>query len=100
MRTGALLRKYRRSEYKQRRSHRAPTPNKLRKHFLEELALGMIDANYNVGKTFYEMAASGEDVAATIFWVKTRNMFREPSRDGIQAPPPFIVAPESGGPDD
>ena len=77
------------------------SPKTLRKHFREELDLGMIDANYNVGKTFYEMAASGEDVAATIFWVKTRNMFREPSRDGgVQAPPPFIVAPESGGADD
>jgi len=77
------------------------SPKTLRKHFREELDLGMIDANYNVGKTFYEMAASGEDVAATIFWVKTRNLFREPSRDsGASGPPPFVVAPDFGGPGD
>ena len=77
------------------------SPKTLRKHFREELDLGMIDANYNVGKTFYEMAASGEDVAATIFWVKTRNLFREPSRDSCASgPPPFVVAPDFGGPGD
>ena len=72
----------------------------LRKHFREELDLGMIDANYKVGKTLFELATGGDEVAATIFWVKTRKLFREPSPDDPVGPPPFIVASESGGPDD
>ncbi len=77
------------------------SPKTLRKHFREELALGMIDANYMVGKTLYEMATGGDEVAATIFWVKTRKLFCEPAPEGGPVgPPPFIVASESGGPDD
>ena len=77
------------------------SPKTLRKHFREELDLGMIDANYNVGKTFYEMATGGQEVAATIFWVKIRNMFREsPPSSGTGGPAPFIVAPDFGGPGD
>ena len=66
----------------------------LRKHFREELDLGVIDANYKVGKTLFEMAIGGEEIAATIFWAKTRKLFREPSTDGAvpAGPPPFIVA--------
>jgi hypothetical protein len=79
------------------------SPKTLRRHFREELDLGMIDANYNVGKTLYEMATGGDEVAATIFWVKTRKLFREPpaERTGPAGPPPpIIVVSESEDPGD
>ena len=71
----------------------------VRKHFREELGLGMTEANYKVAQTLYQMATSGECPAATIFWVKTRNRFRERAGDDVRqiAPPPFIVALEEGG---
>jgi len=49
----------------------------LRKHFSKEMESGRIDANCKVLQTLYEMATSGEDVAATIFWAKTRLGFQE-----------------------
>ena len=75
------------------------SPKTLRKHFREELDLGMIDANYHVGKTLYEMATSGKEAGATIFWAKTRKLLRDSSNDvtGPVAPPAFIVGLESGG---
>ena len=82
------------------RKIRIRSPKTLRKHFRDELDLGIIDANYNVGKTLYEMATSGDEPAATIFWDKTRNRSRERSPDATPAaPPPFIVGVESGGSD-
>jgi hypothetical protein len=82
------------------RKIRIRSPKTLRKHFRDELDLGIIDANYNVGKTLYQMATSGDEPAATIFWDKTRNRSRERSPDAAPAaPPPFIVGVESGGSD-
>ena len=74
------------------------SPKTLRKHFREELDLGATEANYKVAKTLFEMATSGQCPAATIFWTKTRNRFRErPVEDAVRiAPPPFIVARELG----
>ena len=78
------------------------SPKTLRKHFREELKLGAIEANYKVAATLFQMATSGEHPAATIFWAKTRNRFREnpPAAAAPIAPPPFIVArePEGGRP--
>ena len=77
------------------------SPKTLRKHFRDELDLGIIDANYKVRKTLYEMATSGDEPACTIFWDKTRNRSREPSNEGgPPAPPPFIVSVEPGGSDE
>jgi hypothetical protein len=75
------------------------SPKTLRKHFREELGLGATEANYKVAKTLFEMATSGECPAATIFWAKTRNGFREhPHSAGVpMAPPPFIVMREPEG---
>ena len=76
------------------------SPKTLRKHFRDELDLGMTEANYRVGETLFKMATSGECPSATIFWVKTRLGLRERSSDDRPPapPPPFIVAPEPGGP--
>jgi hypothetical protein len=84
------------------RKLRIHSPKTLRKHFRDELDLGMIDADYKVGKTLFEMATGGDEVAATIFLAKIRRLFREPTEKGAgpTGPPPFIVAFEPGGPDD
>ena len=60
----------------------------------------MMEANYKVAQTLYQMATSGECPAATIFWAKTRNHLRERSPEDVRqiAPPPFVVAREQGGP--
>lgn len=75
------------------------SPKTLRLHFREELDLGMTEANYKVAQTLFKMATSGECPAATIFWAKTRNRFRERPNDDVRqiAPPPFVVAKEQGG---
>jgi len=72
----------------------------LRKHFRDELCLGMTDANYMVGQTLFRMATSGEFPAATIFWAKTWMGLRERPPDSTPPggpPPPFVVAQDSGG---
>jgi len=73
------------------------SPKTLRKHFREELDLGIVEANYKVAQTLFQLATGGEEVAATIFWAKTRNRFREQPDAGPAAPPPFIVYPERKG---
>jgi hypothetical protein len=50
----------------------------LRKHFRKELTEA-IEANLKVAKTLFQMATSGKDIAATIFWAKTRCGFRSGS---------------------
>lgn len=52
----------------------------LRKHFREELDCGADKANAQVANTAYKMATSGKVPAATIFWLKTRNGWRETAR--------------------
>jgi len=71
----------------------------LRKHFRQELDLGATEANYKVAKTLFLMATSGEHPAATIFWAKTLNGFRErpPSDSAPAVAPPFIVARDQEG---
>jgi hypothetical protein len=75
------------------------SPKTIRKYFRQELDLGVTEANYKVAKTLFEMATSGDCPAATIFWAKTRNGFREhPHSAGAPiTPPPFIVAPAPAG---
>jgi hypothetical protein len=75
------------------------SPKTLRKHFRDELDLGSTDADYNVRRTLYQMATSGEYPAATIFWMKARAGWRErPAFEGATVPPPpFVVAREPEG---
>lgn len=49
----------------------------LRKHFRAELDLAMIQANAKVAATLFAAAVSGKDIAATIFWCKTRLKWQE-----------------------
>ena len=72
-------------------------PKTLRKHFRNELDCGGIEANAKVLRTLLEMATSGKNTAASIFWAKTRCGFREKARgpEGMeQTPPPLVLRVE------
>jgi hypothetical protein len=75
------------------------SPKTLRKHFRDELDLGSTEAIYNVARTAYQMAISGDYPAMTIFFLKTRARWRErPAFEPASVPlPPFVVARESEG---
>jgi hypothetical protein len=72
-------------------------PRTLRKHFRKELTEAAIEANFKVADTLYTMATSGKDIAATIFWAKTRNGFKVPvvAPPEPKAPEPAVPKPPS-----
>ena len=72
------------------------TEKTLRKYFREELDSGELEANSKVAQALFMMACSGENTAATIFWMKTRAGWREGPHTVAMplAPPPFIVQRE------
>jgi len=49
----------------------------LRKHFRNELDRGIVDANAKVAQSLFQMATTGKNVAAAIFWMKCRGGWRE-----------------------
>jgi len=51
------------------------TEQTLRKHCRQELNMA-VEANLKVVTTLFEMATSGQNTAASIFWAKTRCGFR------------------------
>lgn len=69
------------------------TPKTLRKHFRVELTRGAIEANAKVGQTLFSMATSGRNIAATIYWERTRGRphGRDSGTDGGPMPPPQII---------
>jgi len=79
----------------------------LTRHFKDELELGGAIANGLVGKTLFDMATSGNQPAATIFWMKCRANWRETNvvqkqnldRNGNPVDPPsFGISFKNGGP--
>ncbi len=52
-------------------------PKTLRKHYRRELDRGSIEATAKVAQTLFQMATSGENTAAAIFWMKARAGWRE-----------------------
>ena len=74
------------------------SPKTLRKHFRPELHLGVMEANYRVGTTLFQMATSGEHPGVTMFWMKSRNGWQErPAFEPASGPPPpFVVAQDRG----
>ncbi len=72
------------------------TPKTLRKHFRSELDTGAIEANNKVVQSLFEMATTGKNPTAAIFWAKTRCGWRERSRDADPSPetPQIIVKVE------
>jgi hypothetical protein len=69
------------------------SPKTLRRHFREELDRAATEANAQVAQSLYQQATSGKKTAATIFWLKTRALWRE--SPAIEPPPveipPFVV---------
>lgn len=49
----------------------------LRKYYPNEIAKGIAKANARVGQTLFQQATSGNNTAATIFWLKARAGWRE-----------------------
>lgn len=67
-------------------------PKTLRKHFRQELGCGGDKAIAQVAGTLFKMAISGECVAATIFFLKTRGGWREtPRGDHSDADNPLSI---------
>jgi hypothetical protein len=64
----------------------------LRRHFRAELDRASPEANAQVAQSLYQQATSGKNVAATIFWLKTRGggAWREA---GASAPRPLEAPP-------
>ena len=69
-------------------------PKTLRKHFRQELTRGAIEANAKVGQTIFAMATSGRNIAATIYWERTRVIRRGRDSEigsGPMSPPQIII---------
>lgn len=52
-------------------------PKTMRKHFRVELDRGSLEAMAKVAQSLFNMATSGDNVAAAIFWMKARAGWRE-----------------------
>ncbi len=52
-------------------------PKTLRKHFRDDLDRGMAEANVKIAQSPFNMATTGNNVAAAIFWMKARAGWRE-----------------------
>jgi hypothetical protein len=57
--------------------HLGIDPKTSRKHFREELDRGSIEATTKVAQSLFNMATTGNNVAAAIFWMKARAGWRE-----------------------
>lgn len=57
-------------------AHLEIDPKTLRKYFRQELDRGTIEANVKVTQSLFQMATSGKNVAAAIFWMKARGGWR------------------------
>lgn len=69
-------------------------PKTLRKHFRRELDSGMVEANVKVAQSLFNMATSGNNVAAAIFWMKARGGWREKHEVEVSTRPPAALADE------
>jgi hypothetical protein len=52
----------------------------LRKHFRDELDRGSVEATAKVAQSLFQMATTGKNVAAAIFWMKARAGWTERHR--------------------
>jgi hypothetical protein len=55
-------------------------PKTMRRHFALELATAANKANAAVANRAYQMAVAGDPPAATFFWLKCRNKWKETTR--------------------
>ena len=61
----------------------------LEKYYGKDILRARVEANLKVGKALFEMATHGGEVAAAIFWAKTRCGFHE--RQEAATPPPAVI---------
>jgi hypothetical protein len=69
----------------------------LEKYYGKDILRAKVEANATVGKALFEMATHGGEVAAAIFWSKTRGSFREHQETATLPPaivPNFVVSLE------
>jgi hypothetical protein len=66
-------------------------PKTLRKHFREELDRGSVEATAKVAQSLFQMATTGKNVAAAIFWMKARAGWREKSQVEHTGLPRYVV---------
>lgn len=66
------------------------SPPTLRLHYRTELDSGTIAANARVAKSLFDNAIKHNNVAAQIFWMKTRAGWRETVRVETAPPPPNV----------
>ena len=59
----------------------------LRKHFRDDLDRGMAEANVKIAQSLFNMATTGNNVAAAIFWMKARAGWREKHEVTVTANP-------------
>jgi predicted ArsR family transcriptional regulator len=69
-------------------------PKTLRCHFRDELDRGSIEATAKVAQTLFQMATSGQNVAAAIFWMKARAGWREKHELMLSAKTPELMTDE------
>ncbi|WP_052403015.1 hypothetical protein [Muricoccus aerilatus] len=62
-------------------------PKTLRVHFRRELDRGSVEATVKVAQTLFQMATSGQNTAASIFWMKARAGWREKHQVVLSAKP-------------
>ena len=62
-------------------------PKTLRKHFHPDLERGSVEATAKVAQSLFQMATSGKNVAAAIFWMKARAGWREKHEVMVKADP-------------
>src|SRR3954454_24564648 len=68
-------------------THLGIAPKTLRKHFRDELDRGTVEANVKVAQSLFQMATTGKNVAAAIFWMKARAGWREKHEIAISERP-------------
>src|SRR3954447_20201291 len=75
------------------------SPKTLRKYFRAELAAGSAEANARVAQTLFQMATSGKQPAATMFWLKTRARWSEKAHEAHCTPavPTLIIGRQVDG---
>ena len=59
----------------------------LRKHLRDDLDRGMAEANVKIAQSLFNMATTGNNVAAAIFWMKARAGWREKHEVMVSANP-------------
>jgi hypothetical protein len=78
-------------------------PKTLRKHFRDELDRGIAEANAEIAGCLFDAAKKG-NVAAQIFWLKTRGHWQEnrapehpiPGTDAEAKPATVVILPDNG----